>query len=156
MQALDFKQGSDPRSEAATIQPRAGWIAEVSAEGEVRVDYPGNRHGVLPARSIVDIPAASLAPAGARTEVLLCFEAGDPQRPIIMGVLRAARLSESASPAGFSGDQLSFTAGKEMSLRCGDSSITLTADGRIVIKGTRLVSRASETNKIRGASVAIN
>jgi hypothetical protein len=30
------------------------------------------------------------------------------------------------------------------------------ADGRIVIKGTRLLSRASETNKIKGASVDIN
>ncbi|WP_341675039.1 DUF6484 domain-containing protein [Niveibacterium sp. SC-1] len=156
MQALDFKQGSEPRTEGATIQPRAGWIAEVTRDGEVRVDYPGNRHGVLAARSIVDIPSASAAPAGSPTEVLLCFEAGDPQRPIIMGILRAARIAEPASQTAYTGEQLSFTAGQEMSLRCGDSSITLTADGRIVIKGRQLVSRASETNKIRGASVAIN
>jgi hypothetical protein len=44
----------------------------------------------------------------------------------------------------------------EVVLRCGQGSITLRADGKIVIKGTQLVSRASDTNKIRGASVQIN
>jgi hypothetical protein len=30
------------------------------------------------------------------------------------------------------------------------------ADGKLVVKGTELVSKASATNKIRGASVQIN
>jgi hypothetical protein len=150
MQALEFRQAEA----AAAIQPRAGWIAQVDANGVVRVDYPGNPFGPLDARSVVDLPRTAMVD-GERTEVLLCFEAGDPQRPVILGILRVARVTEPA-PEALSGDRLSFTAGQEMTFRCGEGSITLTADGRIVIKGTRLLSRASETNRIRGASVAIN
>ena len=41
-------------------------------------------------------------------------------------------------------------------LRVGDGSITLTADGRILIKGTDLVSHASRLNRVKGGAVAIN
>ena len=43
-----------------------------------------------------------------------------------------------------------------MVIRCGEGSITLTKDGRLVLKGRELVSRATEANKIRGALVSIN
>jgi hypothetical protein len=49
-----------------------------------------------------------------------------------------------------------FEATEEISITCGKSSITLRKDGRVVIKGTDLVSRAARTNKIRGAAVKIN
>jgi len=150
MQALEFRQAEA----VAAIQPRAGWIAEIDASGAVRVDYPGNTSGPLDARAVVDLPRTAIV-EGERTDVLLCFEAGDPQRPVILGILRSARVTQPA-PETLAGDKLSFSAGQEMTFRCGEGSITLTADGRIVIKGTRLLSRASETNRIRGASVAIN
>lgn len=47
-------------------------------------------------------------------------------------------------------------AGKELVIACGRAKIALRSDGRIEIRGGQLVSRASGTNKIRGASVEIN
>lgn len=41
-------------------------------------------------------------------------------------------------------------------LRCGKSSVTLGADGRVTIKGKQLLSRAEGQNRVQGASVALN
>jgi len=49
-----------------------------------------------------------------------------------------------------------FNAEKEIELCCGKSSLIMKKDGRIVIKGIQLVSRASGVNKIKGAAVRIN
>jgi hypothetical protein len=54
------------------------------------------------------------------------------------------------------GRRLVLEGHEEIVLRCGRGSITLTANGKIVLKGTELVSRSSGTNKIRGAAVNIN
>lgn len=140
-------------------QPLSGWIADVDAHGRLRVDFDGNRAGPLPAQTVVAIRAEDLAPGGAPTPVLLVFDRGNPAAPIIVGLLREAVLAPAAAqPAHgrLTADSLLFDAGQDITLRCGDASITLQADGRIVIKGSRLLSRASETNRIRGASVAIN
>lgn len=45
---------------------------------------------------------------------------------------------------------------EEVVFRCGESSITLTKQGKIVIRGKYLVNRASSVNRILGGSVQIN
>ena len=45
---------------------------------------------------------------------------------------------------------------ESLTLRVGDGSITIRADGKILIKGKDLVSHAQRANRIRGGSVAIN
>lgn len=139
-----------------------GWIAEIDAEGRVRVDFNGNTAGPLPARSVVDIHPDALPGDGSPAAVLLEFERGNALAPIIVGLLREARITPRAAEpvarwgGAIESERLLFEARQEVVLRCGESSITLQADGRIVIKGSRLLSRATETNRIRGASVAIN
>ncbi len=48
------------------------------------------------------------------------------------------------------------TARKQLTLRCGKSSITLTAAGKIIIRGKYIVSRSSGVHRIKGGSVQIN
>jgi uncharacterized protein DUF6484 len=97
-----------------------------------------------------------------RSVVVLC-ENGDPRLPIIVGVIeqRAPRaLSE--VPAGKRTDILAdgerhvVEAEREIVLRCGESSITLTRAGKVIIKGRYILSRSSGHNKIKGAAVDIN
>ena len=96
-------------------------------------------------------------------QVLMALENGDPTLPIIIGVISDV-LPKTSSPIhgdiedGFelNGKRMSFEGREEVVLRCGKASITLRADGQVVVKGTRLMSRASETNKVRGATVLIN
>lgn len=53
-------------------------------------------------------------------------------------------------------DELVLEARSSLTLRVGDGSITIQEDGKILIKGTNLVSHATRRNRIRGGSVEIN
>jgi hypothetical protein len=97
--------------------------------------------------------------------VLLAFENGDASLPVIIGwvneVLPQARsaglfVSNPKETVEVDAKTLSFEGREAIVLRCGQASITLRSDGQVIVKGTRLTSRASETNKVRGATVQIN
>jgi hypothetical protein len=51
---------------------------------------------------------------------------------------------------------VSITARESITLKCGDASITLNRDGKIVLRGAHVVSHASGVNRIRGGSVELN
>ena len=54
------------------------------------------------------------------------------------------------------GEKTVVTAQKEIVLRCGKASITLTRAGKVLIRGAYLLSRSSGVNRIKGGSVQIN
>ena len=53
-------------------------------------------------------------------------------------------------------DRLVIEAKREIVIRCGESSITLTRSGKILIRGRHIVSRSSGANLIRGATIEMN
>lgn len=53
-------------------------------------------------------------------------------------------------------DELLLTANQQITIRCGESSITLTAAGKIILRGKYIVSRSSGVQRIKGGSVQIN
>ena len=122
------------------------------------------REGQAVARCTVARPASLEAGVGQAVPVLLFLQDGDADKPVIVGFVMDALapaqplLDMVAHPTGATADgkRLQFEASEEVVLKCGKGSITLHANGRVVIKGTELVSRASGANKIRGASVNIN
>ena len=91
--------------------------------------------------------------------VVLIFEEADQTRPIILGVVCDP---EPALPkalpivAKVDNEKLIFTAEKEIVLRCGQASITLTRAGKVIVRGAYLLSRSSGVNRIKGGSVQIN
>jgi hypothetical protein len=104
----------------------------------------------VPAVSTVALTATD---TGAR--VVVAFDRGDPQGPIIIG--RAMERSESSRRTVIvDGERLVLRAGREIEIRCGDASIVLTKAGKVLIKGTFVLSRSRGANKIKGAHVAIN
>jgi len=52
--------------------------------------------------------------------------------------------------------RITLEAQDEIVLQCGQASITLRRNGRIVIRGTYVESRSKGTNRIKGGSVLIN
>ncbi len=111
----------------------------------------------VPARTTVD-----LFPDHIGQDVVLSFEAGDPARPIVMGVVRAPvsadtlKATHPSVDVQVDGQRLTLQATGELILKCGRSSITLGADGRLTLSADIIVSQAEETNRIRGGSVQLN
>lgn len=64
----------------------------------------------------------------------------------------AAQLASLSEPE----DELVFTARRKITLQCGQSSITLHANGKIVLRGDYIVSAAEGTNRIVGGQIEIN
>ena len=53
-------------------------------------------------------------------------------------------------------EELLINAARQITIRCGESSITLTAAGKIILRGKYIVSRSSGVQRIKGGSVQIN
>ena len=54
------------------------------------------------------------------------------------------------------GERIVVEAEREIVIRCGQSSITLTRSGKIVLRGTHIVSKSSGANRVLGTTVRIN
>jgi hypothetical protein len=54
------------------------------------------------------------------------------------------------------GERVVVSAEREIVFQCGEASITLTKAGKILLRGTYLLSRSSGVNRIKGGSVQIN
>lgn len=91
------------------------------------------------------------------TQVALLFVGGDPSRPLVIGrIQRLPEARQAPAVAHIDGERLEFSAEREIVLRCGKASITLTREGKVLIKGAYLSSRSSGVNRIKGGSVQIN
>jgi len=176
----DHKQGAQEQgaAEERITTPRVGWLAGWRAgqgggeAGQALVDFAGNTRGPLPARATVAMDPEADALAG--RQVLLLFEEGDPARPLVVGllqepsdtpnldlILESADLPEEEEDAALpearvDGRRVVLEGKDEVVLRCGKATITLRRNGRIVIRGTYLVSRSGGVNRIKGGSVQIN
>jgi hypothetical protein len=122
------------------------------------VGLPGLPHEIVAAQTTVPLLTRHIG----RTLVIL-FEQGDARRPIVVGVIQDAQAGASshalAAPhisAQIDDQRIVLTAEREIVLRCGEASVTLTRAGKVVIKGTYVLSRSSGYNKIKGAAVDIN
>ncbi|MCY1061373.1 DUF6484 domain-containing protein [Nannocystis sp. SCPEA4] len=128
-----------------------GWLTGAEP---LLVDFPGNAAGPVPARLLVELDARALEVAvSTRQPAALMFEAGDPARPLIVGLVQTPG---SAREARVDGKRVVLTGTEEVELRCGEASISLKKDGKLVIRGAYVETRAKGTNRIKGGSVQIN
>lgn len=161
-------RAADERAEAAV--PRLpevviGRLLGFDAAGRPRVGYPGCPE----AEGVAALAAAPLGAAAVGRELALLFADGDPARPFIVGLLHAP--GEAAKPAAeaaaaeeaaraatveMDGERLVLTAEREIVLKCGRASLTLTRAGKVLLRGAYLLSRSSGVNRIKGGSVQIN
>lgn len=135
-----------------------GELIGLTDEGRTpRVLYPGQPGtAALRARTVVDLHGPHIG-----RQVVLMFEDGDSSRPIIMGVLRGEEgwpLDQKPAEVevDVDGERMIVSAKEQLVLRCGKASITLTKAGKVLIKGSYLLSRSSGVNRIKGGSVQLN
>ena len=106
-------------------------------------------------------------------EVLLATSEAPEARPIILGVVAAALATgpdasaEGAAAPPTSRETVPETtairntrivveAGEELTLKCGGGTIKIRKDGKIIVSGEHVLTRARGTQRIKGGSVAIN
>ena len=134
-----------------------GVIIGLSDNGDPLIDFYANPQ----AQPIVAATTVVVEQADVGRLAVLAFEDGDCNSPIILGIVRTvpnAELPNQKKPVEVSADgqSLTISATKEIVLRCGEASITLTRAGKVIIRGTYLLSRSSGPNRIKGASIHLN
>jgi hypothetical protein len=141
-----------------------GVLVGFARGGEALVDVPGTpMFRRVPARSCIPVTASDIG-----KEALLLFEGGEPTLPIIIGLAQrpgrkahsiarfTSRSREAHHSVELDGKKLELTARETITLRCGEASITLSKDGKIVIRGVHVISHAAGVNRVRGGTVQLN
>lgn len=135
-----------------------GELVGMKTDGRIPLVLYAGQSGTaaVPARAVIDLHGHHIG-----RKVALVFECSDPAKPIVMGLLRdgdgwpLAPKPEHVDVEA-DGERLVVSARRQLVLRCGKASITLTEDGKVLVQGTFLSSRSSGVNRIRGGSVQIN
>lgn len=149
---VPFEPAAAPALPAVCI----GHVVGFDAEHGPAVDFPGNQGGPTAARLLVALDAEALAAAAAgRRACALLFERGDVRLPLIVGLVEPGPAAPSRA-ARVDGKKVVLTGEEEVELRCGEASISLKKNGRLVIRGAYVETRAKGTNRIKGGSVQIN
>jgi hypothetical protein len=112
---------------------------KVDIDDKVLVTQGSSENGTCYILGIIGIPTSTKKAATVETKDVKEFIV--PQKPLTATV---------------DGKRVKISADEEIVLTCGEGSIHIMKDGKITLRGTDLISRASRTNKIRGAAVRIN
>jgi hypothetical protein len=129
-------------------------------DGAPVIELSGKR-----AESCRALRAAALGADAVGREVVVAFEDGDVRHPIVLGVLddgargsarSSAIAAERAIQIDVGDERIELEVDREIVIRCGAASLTLCPDGRIVLRGSHLLSRATGSNRIKGGTVQIN
>ena len=141
----------DPITAATRGRTALASVIELTEGGDVGVVVPGDpplrlRCAVL---RTADRPTLTLS-LGDRVLVLL--PAAEAERGCVLGVV-ADYESPRPEPAP---SALRLEAAERVEIRCGESALTMDAEGRVLLKGKDVVTRATRTQKIRGGTVHIN
>jgi len=130
-----------------------GALVGFANDGVPLVDFSGNpEDSPVVARTI-----AVLSHEDVGREVALLFEGGEPAKPILIGLMAQPQPQRPQTVSVVRDDErLELTADREIVLRCGDASITLTRAGKVLIRGAYVSSHSRGVNKIKGGTVHIN
>jgi hypothetical protein len=131
-----------------------GKFAGFDGNGNPLVNFVGEvSHEAIVARSMIPLKENQIG-----IDVVLAFDHGELAKPVVIGSLWQPENPSTQEPtiAELDGERITLTAKKEIVLRCGKASITLTRAGKVLIRGAYLLSRSSGVNRVKGGSVQIN
>lgn len=148
-----------------------GSLVGIDENGQALVDFAQNPTGA----PLCAITTNAVTQQQVTRQVALLFNQGDLTQPIIVGLIHSplqamldnfepTQQTEKVELAGqlniddvkVEGNKVTFEAQDEMVFKCGESSITLTKSGKVMIRGKYLLNRSSGVNRIMGGSVQVN
>lgn len=152
---------------ASALGPTLARLAPSGSAGEIFVAVENG--APCPAKLLANLDRYELAkPRYCGRDVLVVFQDGDRSKPIIVGLMEepleslvkmnaaATETPERKRELRIDGKRVVIEADDEIELKCGQGSITIRKDGKIVVKGTNVLSHATGPNRIRGGSVSLN
>lgn len=166
LQATRTLEPAEPEAGRASYA-LLGRVLAYTPDGTLMLEVPGCDQ---PVRGRLAVPLTterlSVAVAEGRP-VVLVFEAGDLRKPIVVGLVeepvaateaedRAADQKSLVVEADADGRRVRVSAQDEIVLEVGEASITLRRNGRVLIRGAYVETRAGGTNRIKGAQVRVN
>ena len=150
----------------ASIAPCIGRIVGTNEQSDVLVRFEGCAPRA--AKLVAGLNKIDLIKKEYKgREVLLVFEKGNPDYPIITDLMAdpledllslelPGDQNESLDDVLIDGKRITIEAEDEVEIKCGKGSILIQKDGKIIIKGTHFLSRSSGPQRIKGSSVSIN
>jgi hypothetical protein len=133
-----------------------GRLVCISESGQALVSFAAGASQSWAARSCVPLMIEQIG-----REVVIVFEGGSQDKPIVVGVLEPPGHAERHGnaehvTARVDGARVVIAAKNEIVLECGEASITLTRAGKILIRGAYVSTHSSGVHRIKGATVEIN
>lgn len=148
---------------AETAQVITGHLRGVDDEGRILFEPEQSGGGPVPVAIGAAISDGVLIPAARNQQRALVVRTSEnPSRLILIALVRE-RVSAAARDAApgqlevkVDGETLRLTADHEIELRCGKASLILRQSGRVILKGTHVVTSSRGPLKVKGATVEIN
>jgi hypothetical protein len=160
--------GSSAFASAESLAWHTAIVDDIAPDGTIRV-VVGGESGPRTAQTLLQFRTAREAADAllGQTVLVLC---GPNAAPIIAGKIADTVLTAQAPLEEAEGSlprdgtvdvradksSVNIVATDEIRLSCGRSSLVLRRDGTVVIRGVKIVSRATDSHRIMGATVAIN
>lgn len=142
------------------VQPVIARLKTSNNPNEILVEWEGFES--KPARLLSSVNRSELLKKAAHgQDVLVIFVHGNLDEPVILGMMENSSeerviMQEGPVDALIDGERVVIRAETEMVFTCGEGSITLRKDGKIVMKGKDILSQAYGVNKIKGGDVQLN
>ncbi|MGD8175025.1 DUF6484 domain-containing protein [Marinimicrobium sp. ARAG 43.8] len=140
-----------------------GTMVDITDKGaaSVRVIL-GNQSLTLEVTSVIPLCRAYIG-----RQAVIMLAGGGLRTPVLMGLVHSPldmvlekplpEVEKKYPPAVEVDGQTTLVEGdRKVVLRCGAASITLTAEGKILLRGQHLVSRSDGVNRVLGAAVQLN
>lgn len=135
-----------------------GRIVAADESGMLLVELAGDGGIIIPCACLETSGTRALELRAGDSVVVLLPDETDALGCVLGRIGRYRRVSDASSETGPKEPQaqLILAADQEVVIRCGASAISLRRDGRILISGLDIVSKAARTQRIKGGSVQIN
>ena len=123
----------------------AGRLSRIDGDGSLVVELPGLGAQRVAWLESADNRALRLIPGD---QMLVAPPQGGAP------AVALGRIGRYVAPAP--SDHVTIEASQSLTLKCGDASVDLRADGKLMIRGDDVLLRAKGTQRIRAGTVAIN
>lgn len=137
--------GEMPHPAESVSTPLRASLVSIGSDGALRVRFP---NGVECLCDCLETALASQQGLAAGDRLLVMPASADGPA-IVLGRIGKYRQD---CPAA----KLTLETTESLTLKCGDASIDLRADGKVMIRGDDVLVRAKGTNRIRAGTVSIN